>query len=559
MAYGVTTSFTDSSDGTDVPQTSAPDPLNITLGIELEFILAVSTYPEKATFENADEVVGMSVVRYALSQPMTATCASCGAQHVFQLQVHTNGSVEYENRFGYWNVDEDRSLNLTDDEEKVLGEGAQYFHFHEIEIKSRVLRPAKNLTTTPGTDHVHEISHVEEINAVLNKLRELLSGPKRGNKFESAHIILNGQCGLHVHVGNENRGFPLPTVKKVLSTYVANERAIDNLLASSRIGGSKLATMPLDNPWFDIGASERKMEPFPYSPPWSEPFIALAHTLRRQRLGYNNSECSLPRSFSSTPYIYPETHLYDPTIGRSVDSFHVGDFLTIIDNAPTLGDIQRRHHCFGRPTLNIGNLGEHNSDALPPDPFDEQYDGIDAPWYPSLMTLEFRQHAGSLDSAEIHAWVDFVVSMVDHAHYTSDAYFHEVSRNEWLKPNHGSIDLLQELGCSEDTLLFYSERLAMGQHLRPANESVSAADIADIDIFPVDALIAPLLEYVAWKRQQDYHPGAVLDRIKEKFRVGGYGKFSDEYLDELLGADMYDPHLGLRDKLSTNSEKRRWK
>ena len=242
----------------------------------------------------------------------------------------------------------------------------------------------------------------------------------------------------------------------------------------------------------------------------------------------------------------------DPAVGRSVDSFHVSDFLAVIDHAPTLNDLQQRHYYAGRPTLNIENLGEYESNGTRPSNFDEEDDGRPLPYEPKMMTLEFRQHAGSLDSAEIHAWVDTVASMVKHAHYTSDTDFHSISRNEWLKPNYSSIELLRELGCSQATLLFYSERLALGQPSRQANERAFATDIADTDVYPVDAMIAPLLEYVAWKRQQDYHPRAVRDRIKEKFRLGGYGKSSYKYLNELVGFNTEDLDLGLRDKLSTD-------
>jgi hypothetical protein len=67
-------------------------------------------------------------------------------------------------------------------------------------------------------------------------------------------------------------------------------------------------------------------------------------------------------------------------------------------------------------------------------------------------------------------------------------------------------------------------------------------------------MIAPLVEYVAWKRQQDYYPRTVRDRIKEKLCLGEYGELSNECLDELVDSELGDPHLGLRDKLRTDSD-----
>jgi hypothetical protein len=237
----------------------------------------------------------------------------------------------------------------------------------------------------------------------------------------------------------------------------------------------------------------------------------------------------------------------DSSIGKAVDSFYVGDWLEVIDNAPSFKAIlQLQMLSLGRGTLNLRNLAPYDSD----DENDQDF-GF---WVPQMMTIEFRQHAGSLDSAEIHAWMDVVVSMVTHAHYTPDADYKALSRTEWLKPDYGSVDLLMAVGCSLDTKRFYRHKLSATRRSQEPNEAVFAADIAETDLFPLDAMIAPLLEYVEWKRRQDHHPGNVADRIKEKFRMGGYGKFSDKYLNQLVDFNLYDPYLGLRDKLSIDRE-----
>ena len=524
--------------------TPTPDLLNVTLGLELEFILAVSTYPDKASHENEDEAWAQTIVRYALSQPMVAKCAKCGTEHAFHLKVHPTSQSDYE----HWTVEEDNSLMIVNDEMKTLGENKEYFHFYAIEVKSRILRPGMNFETTPGdrgTGHVHEITYVEEIDSVLSRLHDFFTGATCGHKIDRTRIVLNSTSGLHIHVGNERRGFPLPTVKNILGTYVANERAIDGLHAASRISGCRIATEALDKPFHDRSVNDLHLLPLAFNTSWSTQFAQTAHTLKRQRFGYNTRKSCLPRPSDQPAFCYPETHMNESSVGNAVDSFYVGDWLEVIDHAPSLQAIQQLQMLsLGRGTLNLRNLAPHDSD----DEKDEEFRF----WGDQMMTIEFRQHAGSLDAAEIHAWMDVVVSIVTHAHYTPDADYKALSRTQWLQPDYGSIDLLKEICCSLDTKRFYRHKLSSVP--TAPNEGVFAADIAEIDLFPTDAMIAPLLEYVEWKRRQDYHPGNVADRIKEKFRMGGYGKFHDEYLNQLGGFNLYDPYLGLRDKLSIDRE-----
>jgi hypothetical protein len=517
-----------------VDSTPALDLLNITLGLELEFLLAVNTYPEKASHENEDEVWAHTIVRYALSQPMVAKCAKCGTEHAFQLKVHPTSQSDYE----HWTVEEDDSLMIVNDEMKPLGDNKEYFHFYAMEVKSRIIQ---------RTRHVHEITYVQEIDAVLSRLHDFFTGPTRGHQIDKTYIVLNSTSGLHIHVGNERYGFPLPTLKKILSTYVANERAIDSLHATSRISGSRIATEPLEKPFYDRTVNDLHLLPVAFNISWSTQFSQNAHTLKRHRLGYNTRKSCLPRPNDYPATYYPETHMNDSSVSKAVDSFYVGDWLEVIDHAPSLKAVQQLQMLsFGRGSLNLRNLAPYDSD--------DENDGEFRFWGDRMMTIEFRQHAGSLNSAEIHAWMDFVVSIVTHAHYTPDADYKALSRTEWLQPNYGSMDLLKELGCSLDTKRFYRNKLGATRQSQEPNEGMFAADIAEIDLFPADAMIAPLLEYVEWKRRQDYHPGNVADRIKEKFRMGDYGKFPDEYLNQLVNFNLYDPYLGLRDKLSIGRE-----
>lgn len=532
-----------------------PDPLKITLGIELEFLLAVSMYPNRATYENKDETLGQAAVRYALSQPMVGTCATCGRQHVFQLPVHLTQQDDYE----HWNVEEDHSLGIAPDEQKAFeGDDEDFFHYYPIEVTSRILRPRRNYRTTPAdraTGHVHEIDYMQEINAVLKRLHDFFTGTKGGDKIDKMHVFVNKTCGLHIHVGNEMRGFPLPTVKKILSTYVANERAIDGLHSASRIGGNSLALETLRKPHRRRLVDELHLVPSAYNVPWSHHLVETAHTLRRHRHGYNACKSALPKANDGPALVYPETHVKDPKVGKIVDSFCVADWLDVIDYAPSLKAVHQLQGGNGRGTLNLRNLDPFNSEGPSTGNGVDENDDDAGDLLPRMMTIEFRQHAGTLSAAEIHAWLDVVVSMVKHAHFTTDADYRALSRNEWLRPDYGSLDLVRGLGCSLDTKRFYRHKLGMTRWSPEPDVGVFAADLSEFDLFPVDKMIAPLLEYVEWKRRDDVLPAMVLKRIKEKFRIGGYGKFSHEYLASLGGEyNLYDPHLRLMEKLEIGWE-----
>ena len=159
------------------------------------------------------------------------------------------------------------------------------------------------------------------------------------------------------------------------------------------------------------------------------------------------------------------------------------------------------------------------------------------------MTMEFRQHDGTLDSAEVGAWLDVVVSLVQHAHYTPTADF-DRSLQEWQAPNYYSTYFLDDIGCSQDTLSFYRNRL----------EACPASQEYDVDVFQEDMsgffteknMIAPLLELVASNRAERLDLSKIRERITNKFSLGGYGQFTADYLDHI---HFDDANQTLREKL----------
>ena len=507
-------------------------PLKITLGIEFEFLLAVSTYPKEATASTLRQSKGLSLVKTALSQPMKAQCASCGEWHEFNLRFNIKSHKDPTS----WTVEGDPSVRLFTDKEERLGDNFKYFHFYPVEVKSRVLYHHGALKTRveePLIGCAHKIRWFQEVEAVLKRIHDrfIVPGP-RPLGTSRAFAMINRSCGLHVHVGNEKRGFPLRTVQKVLSTYVANERIIDALHTDDRISGSKLALEPLEHPLSYI--DDYDMHPRIYNLPWSKHLIQIAYGLGKKQRDLHSFSSKALATPVCCEYVSPGPHL-EVSVSTAAFSFNVVDWLEVIDRAPSLTTLQNLQHGWAHnSTLNLANLGQYDSHEYNPNG--------------RTMTFEFRQHAGTLDQDSVRAWVDVVVGIVQHAHDISAADFKELCTNVWQSPTYGTVDLLKTIKCSDRTIEHYGLRLGMPRaSSNHGGDDVFRKDMANLELLPHENLIRPLVELLNHKQAQSLLPSNVYARIDEKLRLGGYGQFSREYLDELTSMDI-GPEL--REKLT---------
>ena len=175
-----------------------PPPLRLTIGIELEFILAECTHPEPATIRNRSNSTARRTVENALKQPMQVVCNTCGETYDFKLTIDSQDPLDYNS----WTVEEDGSVGLTDEELYALGENSKYFHFYSIKGKSRILylQHSASKHWNRSTAHAHDISYMQEIEAVLSKIHSL-SGLRMPPTNE-INVFVNQTCGFHIHVGN---------------------------------------------------------------------------------------------------------------------------------------------------------------------------------------------------------------------------------------------------------------------------------------------------------------------------------------------------------------------
>ena len=190
-------------------------------------------------------------------------------------------------------------------------------------------------------------------------------------------LITNLSCGLHVHVGNAEKGYPLRTLKNFALLVTRFEREIHRLHPDERV----------------IYPGVRR---------WCCP----------------PSQLLQPR---------------DPLLsGRC------------IENVKTLEELQSLMNpvYYRNAAYNFLHLAEPGGEFLD-----------------SYQTIEFRQHAASVDADEILAWVEFTTGMV--------RYSHHLVNSDWLfdlcsycptDDSFGILDLMRKFG-QEDLVTFYRTRL----------------------------------------------------------------------------------------------------
>ncbi|KAL9067726.1 MAG: hypothetical protein Q9161_006718 [Pseudevernia consocians] len=173
----------------------APEPLTLTFGVELELILRFN--PAGYTEESDD---GWSIPEERAWDHIRAVLEELPA-------------YDYAERFGQWvagfekwDLGRDSSINIPELWEPRDGD---YFDYSAIELRS----PALPYTTA-------SLSHVKEVFHLL---------------FTTFDIVVNESCGLHVHVGNELKGFPLQTLKNFCILTTTFERELQSLHPPSRI------------------------------------------------------------------------------------------------------------------------------------------------------------------------------------------------------------------------------------------------------------------------------------------------------------------------------------
>ncbi|KXS98783.1 hypothetical protein AC578_9062 [Pseudocercospora eumusae] len=270
-------------------------------------------------------------------------------------------------------------LCLTDEQTQSLPSPDDSIYTHAIEVVSRTMQRGRGLSTTlddRDSSHMHEISYDEEITAVITALNAHfnMSHAQRSNAYR---LVVNEQCGLHVHIGNGRKSFPLHTIKNVVAMHTANEKQIDGLHAVSRVDGRTLISGKL----LSVSPSWKHS----YNKPWSAHFVDLEHAVRNGKAKIYGS------SFPPAGQQYPNV-LFDerPELRKAVLSNDLPP--------PTRKSIPAQLD-------NLASYEPHSYDQNTSDHLRGK-----------KLTIESRQHVGTLEPDEILSWTDVLLHLLQFAH-----------------------------------------------------------------------------------------------------------------------------------------------
>ncbi|KAL9085979.1 MAG: hypothetical protein Q9165_007341 [Trypethelium subeluteriae] len=416
-----------------------------------------------------------------------------------------------------------------------------------------------------------------EIASVLRTLHHHFNRP------ESAfRIFVPSTCGFHVHIGNRRDAFPFGTIQRLMQLVTAHERRFDTLHAAERI-------------YTGYGGGE--MSPSNYCTPPSEVFCHQAEhlawldqqTLDKGKLNSSTSWEAVdadPDCESCTDKSTNELNRYDGEDGTNsapsngIDSLSDDDvgseecpcgedpvatetqpllpkeeehrltrsksptaWITRIQNARTLKELAHmtdtRYHC---AAYNIENLFEvhSRSSSICSSPVGMQPDTISALDEYNLgsceptLTIEFRQHQGSLDEQEIMAWIDVVAFLTEWAHHVG---FEQLSRvlsaAQIMDRKLDVLDLLKQLGgfhasgCPRNlpncVLNYYHQRRAPDTIKREFERAMSRIDL--------NSSFYNLVLNTEESRREQRAYATVLSKVEEKTKIGLYGDIPQSGLD----------------------------
>jgi hypothetical protein len=516
----------------------AIDPLDVSFGVEFEFIL-IEHFPDwkewQAT-EHIDKVFyGLSQVGEVLKNTWFK-CSSCDDHFRMPIGVQPANESWSPDHSG-WNVVADDSMQLTERQKALLKEN--HFDMMGIEVTSRKLfadreQPVPSNDAT--TDHQHTINTADEIDTVLGALKQAFNSPAAAaaaaqNGLRTPQLlVVNKTCDLHVHVGNDTKPFPLQTVKHLVSLCTAFERVIDGMHPYTRTWGTGLALATLDvldkESEIRVGADALGKYAItahkPYNVAFAEHFIARAWCQRR-----NASDHPSPASTPSKP-VYPFNKTSSkPVLARAVSGLHTAAFLELIADASTIDELGENLVFGKKTTVSLMYLLKG--------------------WETFAKTIEFRQHAAVTTPAETLPWIDFATALVRYAHTSSAEDVHDVCTHAINTPELSLMDLLVLLPMKQEHLHYYLDR-ADGRE--PFYDAVSARAEVQAAFGNTGCPLRTIALEVIDEEKEGYDLAAVNKGVKAKFNGGGYGQFSRRFID------AYAPDLedGEKEKLTIGWE-----
>ncbi|KAF1351922.1 hypothetical protein BDV97DRAFT_348426 [Delphinella strobiligena] len=341
------------------------------------------------------------LVSRALSDPIPFRCRNpaCDQSHTYTLPIHDTHHLE-KNDYSRWSVTYDISLFLDPLEQAVLPKG---YTWSGIEVVTPIL------SYNQSTDHT--IHWQDELSAVLAMLH-------RNLVKENAYPMVNHSTGLHLHIGNQEKAFFIDGIRGLIATFTALERQFESIMPPDRIAayqGPLVIPRQQNAPLFTPGGSNALG-------------ISVVHL-------FNANVCQM------LPDYFSEGNDSQDTSDPYSAAMNVPSWLLLIMRAPTVKRLIQRFHTSKGAMLNLDKADDH--------------------YPPEKQHIEVRPHTGSIDYAEVSAWVNLIISLLEtcSSRVGPDELCTYLTAS-WKDPKYTLVDLASYVGASQSTQDFYGNMLS---------------------------------------------------------------------------------------------------
>ena len=357
-----------------------------------------------------------------------------------------------------------------------------------------------------------------EINAFIQRIHEAFSG-------KGYCVAANKNCGLHIHFGNGKRSPPVKASLGMVGVFACLERHFDQIFPASRV-----CILPFKGPIPGIIRSDSVYKYIQgddtqscWIGPHSRPFLETIRSSVKKAIK-NDPEANRAFIAGCLQDCVPEAWL-----NMISECNEVEDLL----NLWPIHDSAGQHFNARSMAVNLTNFVNGSPKS----------------------TVEIRAAPGSIDCSEIWAWTNFMGKLMlwlstpelDHKTFVLDV---------WADPDSTILDLIKQIGASQSTLDYYTDRLSADWAVRRHARLTSNIDKNDS--------FKPFLHTIEHNRMNDYRSQAVNSKITQKLEGGYYGQISDalfqtlpfeiqNHPDNFLNKDKYDYEL-FADKAKADAE-----
>ncbi|KAG9528157.1 hypothetical protein KCU93_g4489, partial [Aureobasidium melanogenum] len=441
---------------------------NMTFGIEFEFLCFTPR-----------DVSPKSHLSKVLKEPVVLPCTRCTESHTWTLPV--KGTLDgFVPAFSTWTMHRDNTVKASDDEEVHVPEGS---NFYSMELVSRVMNFSKPTPDAMGqrypcTGELLEWDSETEIHTFIQKVHEAFSGT-------GFCASTNKSTGLHIHFGNGKYQPSVKTSIGMFGVFAALERQFDQISPFSRI-----SSMAFEGPTPGIRGSVPEYK-YGQVSEWvgagSRAFLEMMRWIVKRAMKgdpeINRFTITEELQTCSPPFWLDTILEFDEEVETFLNTWPLHD---------STGELLSRRSM----AVNLQNLTSNMGKS----------------------TVEVRAAPGSLEFSEVWAWSQFMGKLMLWLS-TPDIDHNAIITKIWADPASTIVDLLKQIGASQTTINYYTDRLSIDWAVRRHTHLTSTIKTDD----PFKSFLLTVED----NRLADYRREAVDSRILQKLQGGYYGQITD--------------------------------